>query len=83
MDEKRKVHEPIKTKWKKKGLMVNKKIIHFKICAVILFAAVVCCVSVFLSAETGFSVFSISEIEGIVQKLMEKGNIPGLSLVIL
>lgn len=62
---------------------MNKKIIHLKVRVFILFAVVVCCVNFSLSAETGFSVFSIQEIEEIVQQLMEKGDIPGLSLVIL
>ena len=62
---------------------MNKKTIHFKVSAVIFFAFVVGCVSISLSAETGFSVVSIPEIEEIVQQLMERGDIPGLSMVIL
>lgn len=66
-----------------KGVIVNKKIIHSKVSAVILFTVVVFCITASLNAEKGSSVSSVAGIEKTVQELMKKGDIPGLSLVIL
>jgi len=55
----------------------------FSLNTVVLFFSVIFCTSTSLSAKTEGKEFSITGIEETVQKLMEKGNIPGLSLVIL